>query len=184
MEIKLNLSSKPYLNRQRIHLWLLLSCVFMVLVLALNGLYGYQSWRQLRLLENRFQELGEMASGVPGATADYTPEEYAAIKSEVALENEIIAADQFRWTILLSRFEELLPVDVSIRSIQPDFKGHSVRLACLARDVSAMTRFVDNLLISEDLNQAYLQAHGEVTSDSGGSKLVQVGFSLVIREAF
>ena len=184
MEIKLNLSSKPYLNRQRIRLWLLLSCAFMALVLALNCSYGYQNWRQLRLLESRFQELGELASGVPGVTAEYTPEEYAAIKSEVALENEIIAADQFRWTILLSRFEELLPVDVSIRSIQPDFNGHSVQLACLATDVSAMTRFVDNLLTSEDLNQAYLQSHGEVASELGGRTLVQVGFSLVIREAF
>ena len=184
MEIKLNLSSKPYLNRQRIRLWLLLSCVFMALVLALNCSYGYQNWRQLRLLESRSLELREMASGVPGATTDYSPEEYAAIKGEVALENEIIAADQFRWTILLSRFEELLPVDVSIRSIQPDFNGHSVQLACLASDVSAMTRFVDNLLTSEDLNQAYLQSHGEVTSALDGRELVQVSFSLTIREAF
>ena len=184
MEIKLNLSSKPYLNRQRIRLWLLLGSALMALVLVLNCFYGYQNWRQLRVLESRFLELGGMVSGVPGVTADYTPEEYAALKSEVALENEIIAADQFRWTILLSRFEELLPADVSIRSIQPDFNGHSVRLACIARDVSAMTRFVDNLLTSEDLSQAYLQGHGEVTSDLGGRNLVQVGFSLVIREAF
>ncbi len=99
-----------------------------------------------------------MASGVPGATADYTRKSMLRSRVKSALEHEIIAADQFRWTILLSRFEELLPADVSIRSIQPDFNGHSVRLACLARDVSAMTRFVDNLLTSEDLSQAYLQA--------------------------
>ena len=184
MEIKLNLSSKPYLNRQRVRLWLLFSCAFTAMVLVFNCSYGYQNWRQLRLLESRFLELAEMASGVPGATAEYTSEEYAAVKSEVALENEIIAADQFRWTLLLSRFEELLPVDVSIRSIQPDFNGHSVQLACLASDISSMTRFVDNLLTSEDLNQAYLQGHSEVTSDLGGRKLVQVGFSLTVREAF
>lgn len=184
MEIKLNLASKPYLNRQRIRLWLLLGCMFMALLLVLNCSYGSQNWRQLRLLESRLMELGESLPGVQGTTADYTPEKYAAVRSEVALENEIIAADQFRWTLLLGRFEELLPDDVSIRSIQPDFKGQSVQLACVARDVSAMTRFVDNLLTSEDLKHTYLQRHGDVESELNGRKIVQVGFSLVIREAF
>jgi len=184
MEIKLNLASKPYLNRQRVRFWLLLTCAFTALLLSLNCFYGYQSWRQLRLLESHFQELGGKVSDVQGDLSDYTPEKYAEVKSEVALENEIVAADQFRWTTLLSRFEELLPADVSIRTIQPNFKEHSVQLACIARDVSAMTRFVDSLLTSEDLNQAYLQSHGEVESDLNGLKLVQVGFSLVIREAF
>jgi Tfp pilus assembly protein PilN len=184
MEIKLNLASKLYLDRQRIRFWLLLLCVFMLLLLVLNCSYGYQNWRQLNLLDSRFVELAGQVSGAQGALPGYTPEKYAALKSEVALENEIVAADQFRWTTLLGRFEALLPADVSIRTIQPDFSKHSVQLACVARDVSAMTQFIDNLLTSEDLNQAYLQSHAEVESDLGGSKQLQVGFSLTIREAF
>ena len=184
MEIKLNLSSKPYLNRQSVRLWLLLSCVFMLLLLILNCSYAYQNWRQLSLLESRFLALGAQVSDAQGAPTGYTPEKHTTVKDEVALVNEIVAADQFRWTALLSRFEELLPAEVSIRNIQPNFSEHSVQLACLASDVSAMTRFVDNLLTSEDLNQAYLQRHGEVESAVGGRKMQQVGFSLVIREAF
>ena len=184
MEIKLNLASKLYLDRQRIRFWLLLSCAFLILLLGLNCLYGYQNWRQLSLLDSRFQELEGQVSGVGGASTDFTPEKYAAIKVEVALENEIVAADQFRWTTLLSRFEQLLPADVSIRTIQPNFNEHSVQLACIARDVSAMTRFVDNLLTSKDLSKAYLQRHGEVELEEAGRKQLQVGFSLVIREAF
>ena len=184
MEIKLNLASKPYLNRQRIRFWLLLGCTLLGLVLVLNCTYGSQNWRQLRLLESRFLELGGQVSVAQGVPTGYTPEKYAAVKNEVAWGNEIVAADQFRWTALLSRFEELLPVEVSIRNIQPNFKANSVQLACLASDVSAMTRFVDNLLTSEDLNQAYLQRHGEVESTVDGRKQLQVGFSLLIREAF
>ncbi len=184
MEIKLNLASKPYLNRQRVRFWLLLSSAFMALLLVLNLSYGYQNWRQLMLLESHFLELGGQVSGVQEDSSGYTPEKYAEVKSEVALDNDIVAADQFRWTSLLSRFEELLPADVSIRTIQPNFKEHSVQLACLARDVSAMTRFVDRLLISEDLNHAYLQRHGDVESNVNGRKQVHVGFSLMIREAF
>lgn len=184
MEIKLNLASKPYLNRQSLRLWLLVGCAFMLLLFILNGSYGYQNWRQLRLLDSRFQELAGQVSGVQGASTDYTPEKFAMVSSAIDLGNAIIAADQFHWTNLLSRFEELLPADVSIRSIQPDFNKQSVKLACIARDVSAMTRFVDNLLASEDLSQAYLQSHGEIDSEQGGRKLVQIGFSLVVREAF
>lgn len=184
MEIKLNLASKPYLNRQSVRLWLISSCAFVALLLVLNCFYGYQNWSQLRLLDTRSQELEAQASGVQGDSSEYTPEKYAVIRNEVALGNEIVAADQFHWTNLLSRFEELLPDDVSIRSIQPNFSEHSVQLACLASDVSEMTSFIDELLNSEDLNQAYLQSHGEVESDLGGKKRVQIGFSLVIREAF
>ena len=184
MEIKLNLASKPYLNRQNVRLWLLIACAFRALLLVLNCIYGYQNYRQLSSLESRFQELDEQVSGVPGAPTSYTPEKYAVVKGEVALANEIAAADQFRWTLLLSRFEELVPADISIRTIQPNFKERSVQLACIARDVSAMTQFVDNLLTSQDLNQAYLQRHGDIESDVGGRKQVLVGFSLMIREAF
>ena len=184
MEIKLNLASKPYLNRQNVRLWLMFACTLMVLLLAFNFFYAYQNYRQLDLLESRFQEMEGQVNGVPGAPAGYTPEKYAAVRSEIALENEIVAADQFRWTVLLSRFEELIPADVSIRTIQPNFKERSVQLAGIARDVSAMTRFVDNLLTSKDLNQAYLQRHGEVKSDRSGKSQFHVGFSLVIREAF
>lgn len=184
MEIKLNLASKPYLNRQRIRFWLLLGCVFFALLLVLNGYYASQCWKQSRLLDDRFVELRAQMPGVQGVTAAYTPETYAEVKSEVALGNEIIAADQFRWTSLLTRFEELLPVDVSIRTIQPDFGMQSVRLSCVALDVSAMTRFVDNLLTSEDLSQAYLQQHGEIKVKVGADMQEQIGFSLIIREAF
>ena len=184
MDIKLNLVSKPYMTRQSVRLWLLFACALMVLLLLSNGIYGYQNYRQLDLLESRFQEMQGQAYGVPGAPAGYTPEKYAAVRSEIALENEIIAADQFRWTLLLNRFEELLPAEVSIRTIQPDFNGHAVRLDCIARDISAMTRFVDNLLTSKDLNQAYLKRHAEVASGPGDSNQTHVGFSLVIREAF
>ncbi len=184
MEIKLNLASKPYLNRQSARLWLLLLGALMVLLLLLNGSYGYRNYRQLQLLDTRFQELNDQLSGIHGPSAEYTPEKLVAVKVEVELANEIIDADRFRWTDLLSRFESLLPADVSIHSIQPNFKAHSVQLSGVARDVSALTEFVDNLLTSEDLNQAFLQSHGEVVKQQNNRSQELTGFSIVIREAF
>jgi len=184
MEIKLNLASKPYLNRQAVRLWLMLACTLMVLLLVLNGIYAYQNLRQMSLLDHRLQGMAEEVAGQVGPSAGYSPERYATLRSEVEKDNEIVAADQFRWTAMLDRFELLLPEDVSIRSIQPDFKARSVQLAGVARDVTAMTRFVDHLLNSEDFSQAYLQRHDEIESTAAGGWQGQVGFSLIVKEAF
>lgn len=184
MEIKLNLSSKPYLNRQSVRLWVLFACTLMVLLLIFNCYHGYQNYRQLNLLENLFEELETQVASVPGAPVNYSEENHAAVRKEVILANEVVAADQFRWTSLLSRLEALVPEDVSLRSIQPNFKEHSVQLTCVARDVGSMTRFIDNLLGSDDLDKAYLQNHAEVETQVNGSSQVLVGFSLEIREAF
>lgn len=184
MEIRINLSSKPYLNRQSVRLWLLVVCAVTALLLILNLVFAYQNIRQLGRLDSRMQELAGQVSGPSGTASGYSAEKLAALRSEIARDNDIVAADQFRWTRLLGRFEELLPAEVSIRSIQPDFKDRSVQLSCVARDVTAMTQFVDQLLHSEDLNQAYLLRHGDVESKAAGMASIQTGFSLVIREAF
>jgi Tfp pilus assembly protein PilN len=184
MEIKLNLASKPYLNRQSVRLWLLLLGLLLMVLLLLNGSYGYRNYRQLQMFDKRFQELNEQLSGIHGTSADYSPEKLAELKVEVELANEIIDADRFRWTRLLGRFESVLPADVSILSIQPNFRERNVRLSGVARDVSALTRFVDNLLTSEDLNQAFLLNHAEIEQEDNKSSQQLTGFSIVIREAF
>lgn len=184
MEIKLNLASKPYLNRQIVRRWVLFACTILVLLLIFNFYYVFQNYRQINLLENLSAELETQVASVPGVPATYSPENHAAIREQVAIANDFVAADQFRWTQLLSRFEELIPADVSLRSIRPDFKQGSVQLSCVARDLSAMTAFVDNLLNSDDLNQAFLQNHTEIEMLLNGRNQIMIGFSLQIKEAF
>lgn len=184
MEIKLNLASKPYLNRQRLRFWLLLVCALLSGLLTINGIYAYRGYQQLERLADRSQELERQASGVQAVSVEYSQDKHDDVRLQVAKANDIVAADQFHWTSLLNRFEELLPSEVSIRSIQPNFKEHSLQLACVASDVTAMARFVDNLLSSEDLNQTFLQQHGESAAGKAGINKVQISFSLLIREAF
>ncbi len=185
MEIRLNLASKPYLNRKDIRLWLLVACGFLLLLLAINSYYGYQNYRELSLLESRFLELNAQLSGIKGIPEDYSTKSYAETMVEVAATNDIIAADQFHWTALLTRLEELLPNDVSVLNVQPNFQGRSLQLTAVARDVPAMTAFLDNLLVSEDFSQAYLSRHNETeTKQPSGPSQSSVSFSLEIREAF
>ena len=55
MEIKLNLASKPYLNRRNVRLWLSVFGILLLLLLLLNGSYGYRNYRQLQMLDKRYQ---------------------------------------------------------------------------------------------------------------------------------
>ena len=184
MEIKLNLASKPYLNRQGVRLWLSLLGILLLLACLLMASYGLSSYRQLRLFDERYQELDNQLAGMHGAPTDYSPARLAQLKAEVQLANEIIDADRFRWTALLSRFEKVLPDDVIIHSIQPNFRARSVQLSGVSRDLSSLTRFVDNLLKSEDLNQAFLESHSRVEQEGDNGRQTLTGFSITIREAF
>jgi len=187
MQIELNLATRPYLNRRAVTLWILLVGGFMVLLLAINLGYVWQSYRQVKQIDQNLAELNRQLAEAPGLPmAEFNPKAYAEALKQVEADNQIIIADQFRWTKLLDRLEELLPDGVRIQTIQPDFKKKSVRLVAVARDVSGLTEFMDNLLGSTDFNQAFLsnQAETEVKLPGGASGGSVVSFSLEIREAF
>jgi hypothetical protein len=173
-----------YLNRQSLRLWLFFAAAILVLLLAFNAFYAYQNYRQLQILDERFAELRGEPGESSGATTDFSAKKYAAVKDEVEFANEIVSADQFRWTALLDRLEILTPSDVRIVSAQPNFKNGALQLSCRAKDVTAMTGFIDALLNSEDMNKAFLKNHGEVETQQNGFKESEVTFSLSIEEAF
>lgn len=185
MELQLNLARKPYLNRKKAGLWLLLACGLLGLLLAINLSYGYQNYQQMKVLDERFRELDAQAMTVQGAPVGFSPEAYSAALDEVAFANRIIAADQFRWTGLLDRLESLLPTDVSIRTLQPNYEKRTLQINAAARDVKAMNEFIDNLLTSDDFSQTFLKTHAETDGQQDGSSGKRVvGFSLEILEAF
>jgi len=186
MQIQLNLASRPYYNRRAVRFWLLATGLFLVLMLILNLVFGYQNYRQYQQVGRHLAELDTRLMDVQG----YVPEKFSSDDYDLTLEqvaelNRVLEADQFRWTSLLNRLEELVPDNVSINSIQPDFSSRSLRVQAVSRDVQGMTDFLDALLASPDLNQAFLQQHRELKDQSkGGRSAADIGFSLEIREAF
>lgn len=182
MELRINLANRPYLNRRSIGRGLLLACGGLLLILLFNLNSGLVSYRQLRQMEDRTAELDQQLAGLQGAASRYSPENHAKIGKQVDEVNRLIDADQFHWTAMLSRLEELVPADVSVSSIQPDFKGRTLRLDAQARNVPAMLTFIDRLLVSEDFAQAYLLRQAE--SEDRASSRPLIHFSVEIREAF
>ena len=182
MEFRINLASRVYLDRRSARRWLLLLSGLLALVLTSSLLYAYRNIEQLQVVDSRLAEIDSRLVAQRGQTASaYTPASFARVMGEVEAANQLIAADQFRWTALLGRLEELLPADVAILSLQPNYRDRSLQITAVARDTAALTALLDALLASPDMQQAFLL--NQATSAQSDSEPV-VQFSIVIREAF
>jgi Tfp pilus assembly protein PilN len=183
MELRLNLASRAYLDRRTVRRWLLLIGLLALLLLVANLIYGTVYLQQLNQVDARMAELDAklVAQRSEKATA-FSPESHARVMAQIEFDNQIITDDHFRWTALLSRFEEILPDSVAIRSIKPNYRDHSLQITGVARDTEALTELLDHLLASEDMHNTYLLSQGLTAQAGGGEELLQ--FSLNIQGVF
>jgi type IV pilus assembly protein PilN len=182
MHFRLNLASRVYLDRRSTRRWLLLGGGLLALLLAVNLLYSLRNIQQLRQVDALLAESeSKLASRRGSASTNYSPERFAQVMDQIGTANKIIEADQFRWSVLLGRVEELLPEEVAIRTLTPDFKERSLQISAVARDTTAMTALLDALLSSPDMKQAYLL---DQSWDNPANGEPVVSFSIVVLEAF
>ena len=182
MHFRLNLASRVYLDRRSVRRWLLLIGGMLALLLAINLLYALRNIQQLRLVDERLAEIEGKLTAQRGRNATpYTPDNFRRVMEEIGAANRIIAADQYRWTQLLSRLETLVPDDVAIRSLRPNYKDRSLQITAVARDTRAMTDLLDAFLKADDFGEVYLLNQAASEDDNGDSL---VSFSIVIQEAF
>jgi type IV pilus assembly protein PilN len=182
MHFRLNLASRVYLDRRSVRRWLLLGSGLLALVLAVNLLYAFRNIQQLQQVNGHLTEIeSKLASRRGSASTKYTPEAFARVMTQIGAANKMIEADQFRWSALLGRMEELLPEGVAIRNLAPDFKNRSLKISAVARDATAMTALLDALLSSSDMKQARLL---EQSWDEPANGEPVMSFSIEIREAF
>jgi Tfp pilus assembly protein PilN len=182
MHFCLNLASRSYLDRRSARRWLLLIIGLMAVLLAVNLLYSWRNLQQMSQVNSRLLEIeGKVAAQRSSTATTYTPEQFNRVMAEISSANKMIDADQFRWSRLLGRLEELLPDKGAIRSLKPNYKDRSLQIAAVARDTTAMTELLDTLLASADMSQVYLLNQALVDQPDGETV---VSFSIVIREAF
>jgi hypothetical protein len=184
MKLTLNLADRSYVHKRSLHLFYAVTLVAMAICSAVQGGLALRLHRQEQQVEARLQAL-QQAKASQQPVAQLSPKALQALRQEVALANDILARDSFRWTVMLDRLEEVVQDGITIRSLQPDYREGSLRLAASARGLPQLGTFLDQLLASGFFSDVYLldQATAKV-KDSAGAERTAITFSLQLKGAF
>ena len=179
MKPTLNLATRTYINRRGLYLFYGLILAVLTLVLLLNASLYLRSRSETARIEERLAELDRQVRAERGREVEgFSAEAMEALAEDIAYANGILRRDAFRWTVLLGRLEEVLPKEVLISSIQPDYEERSVRLVGVARKVKDLRHCLDKLIASPNFSDVLLLSQERTEAPEG------VRYTLVLKGAF
>jgi type IV pilus assembly protein PilN len=186
MQLNLNFASRRYVNRKAINrgYWIVATALLGFLVWgSTQGLltrgHILQSQGQLANLQQDQQEL----LGTRSVPLDSRRIE--EIRRQFAQNQKLLDQDAFRWTALFDRMERLLPAGISIRGFKPDYEERTLAIEGVARDLSSLQEFLDRLLGSDAISNAYLNRQAFVSlRDAQGTERSALSFSVNLEGVF
>lgn len=150
--LRTNLSTRPFYNERLVHAIIAALSVVVLGVTAFNlwqvfVLSGREAQLQSRVAgsETKARALRSDAARVRSAIDPRELEAAAAAANEA---NAAIERRTFSWTDLFNRFEDTLPDDVRIASVQPKVDKNGVitiTVVVVAKDVEGVNGFMENL---------------------------------------
>ncbi|PLX80428.1 MAG: hypothetical protein C0615_00865 [Desulfuromonas sp.] len=168
MQFSINLASRAFINKKALYLGYVACAIILLIGLLSNAGYYARLHNQIKTTNDRLVELEEKIIASQGGDATgYSAARYEQVVSEIAVANEILHRDTFRWTSLLDKLERVVPGNVRILNIAPDHKTGSIKVTALAKGVDAMKRFLDNLIESDDYENVFLFDQAETKTVSG-----------------
>jgi Tfp pilus assembly protein PilN len=184
MKLTLNLADRSYVHKRTLYLFYAVVLAGMAICSAVQGGLLLRLHQQQEQVETHLRELLQSKAGRQPA-AELEPRALQTLRQEVALANDILSRDSFRWTVMLDRLEEVVQDGITIRSLQPDYREGSLRLAASARGLPQLSSFLDRLLASGFFSDVYLldQASTKV-KDGAGIERPAIKFSLMLKGAF
>lgn len=181
MRPTINLATHAHINRRALFATYLCIGVALLVVMVMNLSDWRTSALQLQTLQNRIGEL----EGQLGMDADATPiskKDFARQLKAVKFSNQVIARDSYRWSFLLSQLEEILPPNVRISSISPNFKEQTILFRGEVRKIKDLQAFLDQLQGSEAFTDVLLleQARKKVEKNAPASSAL-IAFGVQVR---
>lgn len=184
MRITLNLATRTCINRRAVYFGYGVAMILLATVLA------YQVFGVLTL-QGESRRVGtdlaamKSAAGKVQKPQEISPERRRQLQEEVAFANDLIEKDGFRWTALLGRLEDVAVEGIALRSVQPDFKGRSLRLNGAARSVPQLQTYLDRLIASPDFSEVYLLDQAtSAGKDERNGEWQGTSFSLAVKGGF
>jgi type IV pilus assembly protein PilN len=183
MRLTLNLSSRTYLNRRKLYLAYAVLGAVLVLILAAQLNYWFQVRNQRKLLLGRLAEL-EVSLGISTEEA-ISNDDFKQLMEKISYSNSLISRANYRWTGLLGQLEKVIPAEVRITQIRPDFQKGTLALSGQAKSVKDLRNLLDGFFQSPDFSDAYLLRQAEVDSRIGTPGMPRlVEFNLIVRGVF
>ena len=162
--ISFNLATYEYTDKRIT----LLAAVVLSLILILFAGYNYRAYEQSKVQSARVmdeveklrrnvsdikKQIEEHRKGKEGAGGRRYAEK---LSGKVAWLNEIIDRKSFSWSQLLYSLEEATPPRIAITAIKPLFSAKKIKVSGQAKDVAAVTTFVDSLQGRKYIKKSFL----------------------------
>ena len=176
---EINLASKDYRWVRWIGsgLWLWAALGLVAIAFEATATVGYRGDiarldRSLKRFETEQKHLrDELAKrGFKNAS----PQGISVLSKQVAFANEIIRNKAFSWTGLLSDLENVIPPNISLKSILPSAKSETIHLSGTSLKLTDVTRLMNRLEASGRFSDALL-------ADQKDTKEGRVEFSMTVR---
>ena len=90
---------------------------------------------------------------------DLSPQRIETLPQEISFANRISSHQAFSWTRFLSDLEAAVPLNISMKSVAPNFKDASIVLTGSADTLSDLTDLVEGLEEHPAFNRVILSSH-------------------------
>ncbi|MEZ4598977.1 MAG: hypothetical protein R2940_04225 [Syntrophotaleaceae bacterium] len=186
MKFTLNMASRRYINRRllyRFYLAVILVLSVLLIILFFNGLrlagYASQFREHLENLQHQGSGNGEAGKEPPSAA------ELIRLRTELDFARTVLRQDNFRWTSLLNRLEDIAVEGIRVQTIEPDYRSGALTLSALARDHQIFQDFLNNLLTAGQFTDVYLLEQDRIQiRDADNQTRTAVSFRVELKGAF
>ena len=181
MKLKLNLATKIYINRRALYFGYGAVIGLLLLMLCLNAM-------NCILLQGHIGQLKDYLKAFPAPevltqdTSKNASRPLDKMVEDIRFANSILERRRFHWTDFLDQLESLATEKIKIRSIQPNFQSKNVKLSGLARNLSDLQKFLENLSAKAAFADYFLleQAQTTIREKSSQARSV-VTFTVLVK---
>ena len=175
--LHLNLASRPYRDYKPLYAVVVVTSLAIAYLMLNNVETYYRYVSDTQTTRAKIAQLDNEAEGeqrrAQGAEAQLKGVDLVTLDSETKFINAQLAERAFSWSELLDRLERVLPDDVRIRNIAPQFQKNGLvhlELACDGKNPDAYVRTLTRLIASPVFADAFPR---NVTAvESGGYTFV------------
>ena len=179
--LRTNLSTRPFYNDRLVRIGIGVAVLLVAGFTTFNGL-------QVLSLNARNGEMSSRAQQAEAQTAQYRERaraitqamdkvEVTAVQEAARIANGLIDRRAFSWTDLFNRFEQTLPPDVRIASVEPQIDRDGrllIAISTVSRRVEDLHEFIDKLELIGGLRDVI--ARNDVVEDDGSTRSVIQGY--------